>query len=249
MLKVAFEYPFSLHSILSQYTTLDFFIAPFVPKEFIRKPSEKYCILDNGTYELREDCKTTLPELLNIASIINADEIVLPEVWASSVKTTRLVSELSKQVYSLKKMAVVQGNSVDELLVCGRDLSRLDIDCIGLGAYYPFMENLTSLERSEIRYQLILDLNSLGVPLHVLGIHSFTELKACRKANNVRSLDTSFPVLFGVHGISLRQLDWSKIDYRKPKRPENFFNIKSVTFETLNLIIDNIKYFFEKLCV
>lgn len=98
--------------------------------------AQGFRILDNG---LIENAQVTVEDLLQKAELINADELILPDVYKDSRETFRRVSADIKWLrghgYEKKIQVVPQGDSLDDWLKCAMALITnfgTEIDTIGI---------------------------------------------------------------------------------------------------------------------
>lgn len=91
--------------------------------KFFKETACGYKILDNSVIE---NAQVTLEELVEKAELINADEIILPDVYKDSRETFRRISRDISWIreHGIKKelMVVPQGNSLDDWLKCATAL-------------------------------------------------------------------------------------------------------------------------------
>lgn len=151
-------------------------------------------MIDNSAYELsylegKSAC--TLEQVLEAAEIIDATEIVLPDIPRSidSVYVTMdAVREARRLGWKGHMMGVVQGNTIAEYLNCFHILNECkQIDILGIPKYVADMDNM-GFGRAHF-------INTISQhcqkPIHLLGLkYSIAEL-ALMDLTNVRSMDTS----------------------------------------------------------
>lgn len=99
----------------------------------------KYLIMDNG---LIEGDPRPISELISKAIELNADELVLPDVFTNGPATITAVADALEYVNEhmtqhqyhkpLKFMAVAQGRTIDEWVDCALTLIDLGVDVIGV---------------------------------------------------------------------------------------------------------------------
>lgn len=151
-----------------------------------------YKILDNSLIELGG--AVDLERVLNAAKVINADEIILPDVFQNGPATVKAVRESLQYLtdkwpnrdWPFKLMAVAQGATIEEWYTCYQELLAMpDVDVIGipkvLAKMHPqgrphFVNELCNLYRK---------------PHHLLGLwYSVSEFTDYRDLNLIRSCDT-----------------------------------------------------------
>lgn len=163
-----------------------------------------YKILDNSLIELGG--AVDLERVLDAAKAINADEIILPDVFQDGPATVKavkgslqcLISNWPNRNWPFKLMAVAQGSTIEEWYDCYQQLLAMpDVDVIGipkvLAKMHPqgrpyFVNELCNLRQK---------------PHHLLGLwYSMTELAEYRNLNEIRSCDTVLLGFMAKHGMS-----------------------------------------------
>ena len=163
---------------------------PFYAK--FAKEVHGYKILDNSLIELGGS--VDLQRVLNAAEDIDADEIILPDVFQDGPATIDAVNaalSLLNELYPnrnwpYKLMAVAQGKNEEEWYRCYKSLlNNPDIDVIGipkvLAKMHPqgrpyFVNELCDLTRK---------------PHHLLGLwYSVTEFNSYKNIQDIRSCDS-----------------------------------------------------------
>lgn len=151
-----------------------------------------YKILDNSLIELGG--AVDIDRVLRAAKLIEADEIILPDVFQNGPATVKAVKETLQYLNELypnrswpyKLMAVAQGRDEHEWLECYNELLAMpDVDVIGIpkvcAKMHPkgrpyFVNSLCNLRAK---------------PHHLLGLwYSFTELTEYNELEQIRSCDT-----------------------------------------------------------
>lgn len=163
-----------------------------------------YKILDNSLIELGGS--VDLQRVLNAAAQINADEIILPDVFQDGPATVEAVKGALQKLYDLypmrnwpfKLMAVAQGKDVEEWCDCYTYLCQHpDIDVIGIPkvcakmhpAGRPFFVNE------------LCDLSAK--PHHLLGLwYSMTEFTEYKRLDLIRSCDTVLLAYMAKYGMT-----------------------------------------------
>lgn len=148
-----------------------------------------YKILDNSLIE-NDGKALDIKKVLEVAQEINADELILPDVFLNGPATIRAVEDALKKVgasgYKGKLMAVVHGVNDQDWFETYRILNTIEeIDVLGIpkvtAKIHPrgrvhFANRICEESRKEI---------------HLLGLwYSFTELLDYRYPEKIRSMDT-----------------------------------------------------------
>ena len=204
---------------------------PFYAK--FAKEVKGYKILDNSLIELGG--AVDLRRVLNAAEDIDADEIILPDVFQNGPATIDAVnialSELNylypNRSWPYKLMAVAQGKNEEEWYQCYMSLLKNpDIDVIGipkvLAKTHPqgrpyFVNNLCNLHLK---------------PHHLLGLwYSMSEFNEYENIDVIRSCDTVLLGYMAKHGLSgagvrpdgyTVDLEEDVIDYANLNNRDNF---------------------------
>jgi hypothetical protein len=200
-----------------------------------------YIILDNGT---AEDEAVSPSLLLEAASRIAADEVILPDVWQDGRQTAKAVAhyfnsplwDLSRAPYTYT--AVAQGAHLWEWLWCFlKLLTDARVDVIGIPKNLDTLfgkgpVNFADNETGDIWYGRlgvvnwiteVCDVLKLRKPLHLLGIGTdYRELAHYTPLAKtfIRSVDTSSPVHCGLVGVHYPS-PYSRRSYVEPQKPMN----------------------------
>ena len=187
-----------------------------------------YKILDNSLIELGG--AVDLERVLNAAKVINADEIILPDVFQDGPATVKAVRESLQYLtdkwpnrdWPFKLMAVAQGATIEEWYTCYLELLAMpDVDVIGipkvLAKMHPQGRPYFVNELCDLRQK----------PHHLLGLwYSVSEFTDYRDLNLIRSCDTvllGFMAKYGMSSIGVRpdgftvDLENDVIDYTQIK--------------------------------
>lgn len=200
---------FPLGNICMEYTQdMHMYLTHMVEKypayAKVARDAPGYKILDNSLIELGG--AVDLERVLNAAKVINADEIILPDVFQdgpATVKTVKgslqyLTAKWPNRNWPFKLMAVAQGRDEKEWYECYQELLAMpDVDVIGvpkvLAKMHPggrphFVNELCNLRRK---------------PHHLLGLwYSVSEFTDYRDLNLIRSCDTVLLGFMAKYGMS-----------------------------------------------
>lgn len=181
----------------------------------------KFVILDNGA---AEGIVAPIEELYEKSLQINASELVLPDVFFNSNGTIAAVhgamDYLTKVGYKGRVMAVPQGRSLREWLVCALEIMHMGVHTIGVP------KNLVHTEGPEGRYKAIGGLlhlrrlvNNIMIEVHLLGCWTDPrEVGMIYNFCDVRGVDSRLPYLYAAEGWLL---DPDKYD-KPPKKNIDF---------------------------
>jgi len=203
---------------------------PYV--EFLREHNY-FKILDNGAAEGE---RVDADRLLECAKLINANEIIIPDVMLDAEKTIKLLKEFMSTVserekYEYSWMAVIQGKTPEEWINCYKTYINTQeiyrfVNTFGVpkSVAETFKEITGKTSISENRphalTQLLLRDNMFFIrQFHLLGLGHPSELPMLPR-RVVRSVDTSLPFLFGKQRKQLKfhtrdTRDWKqRLDYK-----------------------------------
>jgi len=167
--------------------------------------------LDNSCFELGASLSN---ELLHEWCLkILPSVVILPDTLGNKEATISQTNEFLASYPGTVNygMAVIQGNSPDEMLDCYqyfRDLRVGDFDqsiyMIGIPFVYSWVERDPYIQARE-RYLLLKRLNDERVvdhnrPHHLLGTWQAKEFNYYRDYNWIRSIDTSNPIMAAIDG-------------------------------------------------
>lgn len=167
-------------------------------------------ILDNSACELGEGLD--FAKVLKAAEIIDANEIVLPDIPRSGKSLSKTLSYLAGLSDSARKRfsiaAVAQGESLEQVLSCiDQILSLHSIDTIMIPKWYCVMNNSNGLGRHKITEYAIKRMRETN---HILNIHWLGLDTGARELITplneiVRSVDTGYYA-------ALSTPQWSSLD-------------------------------------
>lgn len=192
--------------------------------------AERFVILDNSLWENGHKA-INFDDSLRAAEMINASEIVLPDVWLDGEATVHSAYDhiwmARNYNYShplTKFAAVVQGTTKEEWLKCYTRLLQIEgihtihipkvMDKYWPGGRVALLHYLDATRQVSLRHDY-----------HLLGIwHDPIELAACKKLTWIRSCDTALPGHAAYYHVELGPLGLP-YNVEKTKRPEGYFNL------------------------
>lgn len=188
------------------------------------KNHKGYKILDNSLIEL--DGAMSMKDVLAAADLIEADEVVLPDVFvdgeATIKSTTEALEKYKEELKNYKTMAVVHGETVDEWLRTFHIFSaRPDIDVLGIPKV--MQEQFTEYGQPGRPRLLSKVIDLTDKDIHLLGLwSSFDELRYYGDdLKRIRSMDTSLPSLLELNKRSIfserEDCDQQTIDLERDK--------------------------------
>lgn len=198
------------------------------------KNAAGYKILDNSIIELGKALK--IEDLCDMAEQMAVDEIVLPDVLGDSMATYALVKESLRYIIDryngaapFKLMAVAQGKSPQEWLLCYHDLCDLPIHVIGIPKRVnKFISRVTLCEILEGKRDLTKEHHLLGMPGNP------KEISLVAGLDYLRSVDSCIAYITARDGIDISPV----IGCDRPEETINFDDEPSI--ETIALLHKNI---------
>lgn len=218
-LKIYHEAPISMFSEVQDFTDGDYALVHLLDqnakyrKMFVQAACQgRTIILDNSVFELGEpyDQGAYIEWIIRL----NPDYYVVPD------KQNDLEETLDKffsfiaipAIKSYPRMGVVQGKTDNELTQC-YDKMIPHCDIIGIPFDHPSWE---FGGYTNGRADFIQHLHTTGriyKPIHLLGVHLPQEITRYRNYKFIASIDTSNPVVHGLHGI---RYDRYGLPYKHP---------------------------------
>lgn len=208
---------------------------PFYAK--MAREIKGYKILDNSLIELGGS--VDLQRVLDAAAHIDADEIILPDVFQDGPATIRAVNAAIQELLAIypdgkfpyKIMAVAQGKDENQWYGCYHSLlNNPYVDVIGIPKVLAKMH-------PQGRPHFVNELCDLQAKQHhLLGLwYSMTELNEYTHIGDIRSCDTVLTGYMAKHGLSAAgvrpdgftvDLEMDVIDYNNFNTTDNIGRIK-----------------------
>jgi hypothetical protein len=217
--KIYHEAPLSMFDAVRQFTDGDYALVHLLDSneryaaEFMEsKRLGRHIILDNSAYELGESFD--INRFAHWVEALQPDLYVVPDKPGDVDATIEAFHDWNSKFADLpgKKMGVVQGKTVDEVVMCFESLQDIGADVIGvpflIGKRFVYLDsrlNGTPLSLMYMRVQLIEIIKQecpFRHPIHLLGVALPQEGAFYRKDDWVVSVDTSNPVLHGMFGTA-----------------------------------------------
>lgn len=262
-MKIAHESPISIFDIIQKETDYDYCLVHlYVENEQYRnkfleaKQRGREIILDNSIFELGEAFDSD--SYVEVIKELQPDWYIIPDSLENYHVTCQNYNNFVEKYPNLpgKKIGVIQGKTYSELVLCYNYLTThtQGVDMIGISFDYSIYEkwfpSLTKLESwSNGRMNFLKELSKeiyfrQNIPIHLLGCSLYTEFKnytsEFQKKNKLQiySLDTSNPIVCGLHSIALSK----HIKLKPSKKLFELIN-HQVSDSELKLILRNIKEF------
>lgn len=163
-----------------------------------QKGIKSFKILDNSACELGEGLDFRL--VLEAAEIIDADEIVLPDIPRSGKSLSRTLQyliDLDKGICAKYRIAAVcQGETFDQVVSCAEQILSIGaIKTIMLPKWYCSMNSSNGLGRHKLTEEIIGRISCSGrqdVEIHWLGLDTGIRELITPLNRMVRSVDTGY---------------------------------------------------------
>lgn len=238
------DYPYILGHLLVEGTKYyDEVYASF----YAQKIKEyEYSIMDNGLWELGDsiDYKT----LYEIGEKYKPSHLILPDCLnerkITTERTIKYLAEFEK-ISTPKFIGVIQGKTLEDLILMTEFYNAIDsVEVIAI----PLLSlpiSSPDINTEQYSYHRInVTRNILKVtkkPIHLLGCITPHEFRHYNQTDliNVKSIDTSAPIMYGLEGIKLN----TKEELIKGKTKLVDVMDLPLTFEQENIIAYNIRYF------
>lgn len=218
-----------------------------------------YITLDNSGFEMGDDIYTS-EQLIDLAFLVGAQEVMAPEHYLDMEKTATKVKDFMADFEQLTKekstsypydvpmkvFGTLHGRTIPELTALYRYFCTIGVDTIGFSCRLDVdMENrishpsLPSLAGALGRVQIIQHLISFGYwdhtkRHHLLGLNHPYELTFYPK-DVINSNDSSCAFMNGLY-----QLNIDNIFYTKPADPIDF-NLQNLNYKQIESIFRNIR--------
>lgn len=176
-----------------------------------RSNAGDYVMLDNSLIELGKS--VTMEDVLRAAEAIQANEIVLPDVYKSHEGTVKAVEDAlykyPKELKKYKLMAVCHGSDPSDWLSCHNHLVSIpEINTIGIPKVASTFSQFNNMGR--VRLCSTMEQNGLRSKkkeYHLLGVwnNPWPEIQQLSTLKWIRGVDTVLPVLMGIKGIAFDQ--------------------------------------------
>jgi hypothetical protein len=184
--------------------------------EFYRSLAQlgTYIILDNGAYEawLEDEPLPMLEETLGRAETVGAHEIQFLEAFWDGKGTVDVVRSWSEEMDQETRQqyawhAIVQGKDQEDYMYCFDALAEMEtVDVIGLPKIVTPRCFSRACHTDDLAITRIFAVTQLiqrtAKPFHLLGLEDPREVLIQRRwGTQIRSVDSSFPIIHAIHGI------------------------------------------------
>lgn len=255
------EAPLKIMPLIKDYTDGEY-ILPHLLDEYEdylnymmdSKKEGRYIIMDNSLNELKDKNNGkgyNEERLLHWIFKIEPNEFIIPDIWEDFKKS--IISAKKWFEYKLpkltKRVAVIQAKNYDEAKKCYKIYKDLGYKKIAFSYGASYYNDLVVNPNKDIgkalgRFNVICNMISEGIiktkdEIHLLGCSIPNEFLYYNKIKQIKSIDTSNPVMSGYEGIKYESYGLLE----KPKIKID--NIIDKPIKNLDIIINNIKCFKE----
>ncbi len=212
-------------------------------------------LLDNSLFELGEAFSGE--QFAKWIRHLQPDQYVIPDAFGDLPKTIKNAIDWFDSSYKhefshLQSIGVIQGQTYEELKACYDTLNQLEVDVIAItfaSDYYTSQNPHIDKNQARMfgRITLINRLLNDGVintdkPHHLLGAGLPQEFMFYQDSpfDFITQLDTSSPVIHGMHGIQYKE---GGLIYKEESKLADEVDIFLINFEQTKLIQSNIEKF------
>ncbi len=241
-MKVAHIVPAALYPVISQ-RGYQMALAQFLGREpaylAVYKALHRrgaFIMVDNGT---AEGTPLAWPDVVNIANMVHADEVVMSDVMRDGKATVELARSIQAEnlISPNRRMVVPQGKSWDEWEACLVELTMYcEFATIGVA------KHLESLPGGRVHaLEILSDEQYSFFNIHMLGCynHPLKEICAIKRFGSVRGIDTGAAVAYAQANILLdpdRDVDHKGLDWHVQVEAElvtqNITTIENMAYGT-----------------
>ena len=236
-MKIAFIVPFAHLEEFDEYSDFHLILAQHIQTKPFNNPyirffmfNKKYKILDNGAYEMKYPVPDT--ELIEKAHIVEADEIIVPDVFMECDETLKRVENFLRLFDKeglrgkFKLMAAPQGkDNAEYMKSLGRIQDIKEIDVIGLSflVVARCFEEISACKEVLPNRQMLtklIDLMAQSNPdkeYHLLGLGNCKELAHQKQYPWIRGNDSSSAFKHGLNRIAFHSRDGLNVPRIKEK--------------------------------
>lgn len=216
-IKVAHEAPISILHDIAAITDYDYCLVHLLEKyptykKYFKTVNDREILLDNSIFELGVAFDTK--KFVEAIEEIKPNFYIVPDVLENSLETMNSFTKFIKEYKNLPglKIGAIQGGSYQDIRDCYSYMSDV-ADYIAISFDFTYYEwvglGRTQLDRwCDGRQRLIENLISDGIwnwkkPHHLLGNSLMREMSWYTNNDiyNIRSVDTSNPVMAGLKGM------------------------------------------------
>jgi hypothetical protein len=235
-MKVSHETPFAYLENSLKYNDYDYLLPHLYDeyteyREFFKregKLNRRYIVMDNSLHEL--GVPYSKGRMISIIEEIKPDEFIVPDAWEDAITSMRQAKEWSfiELPEGVKKVAVVQGKSFNDVVKCYQTYKWLGYTKIAFSYGASYYNNIFPHPNKDIgkalgRQLVISQMIEMGLignsdEIHLLGCSLPQEFLYYKDVKQIKSMDTSNPVMAAFDGILYN--DWGLDSKPKTKIDE-----------------------------
>jgi hypothetical protein len=223
-MKVSHEIPFAYLEQSLKFNDYDYLLPHLYDeyteyREFFKregKLNRRYIVMDNSLHEL--GVPYSKGRMISIIEEIKPDEFIVPDAWEDAITSMRQAKEWSfiELPEGVKKVAVVQGKSFNDVVKCYQTYKWLGYTKIAFSYGASYYNNIFPHPNKDIgkalgRQLVISQMIEMGLignsdEIHLLGCSLPQEFLYYKDVKQIKSMDTSNPVMAAFDGILYN--DW-----------------------------------------
>jgi hypothetical protein len=235
-MKVSHEIPFAYLENSLKFNDYDYLLPHLYDeyteyREFFKregKLNRRYIVMDNSLHEL--GVPYSKGRMISIIEEIKPDEFIVPDAWEDAITSMRQAKEWSfiELPEGVKKVAVVQGKSFNDVVKCYQTYKWLGYTKIAFSYGASYYNNIFPHPNKDIgkalgRQLVISQMIEMGLignsdEIHLLGCSLPQEFLYYKDVKQIKSMDTSNPVMAAFDGILYN--DWGLDSKPKTKIDE-----------------------------
>jgi len=215
---VSHEIPFTYLQASLEFNDYDYLLPHLYDqfeeyKEFFQRSNhagKRHIIMDNSLHEL--GAPYSKGRMISIIEEIKPDEFIVPDAWEDATQSMRQAKEWSfiELPEGVKKVAVVQGKSFDDVVKCYQTYKWLGYTKIAFSYGASYYNDIFPHPNKDIgkalgRQLVISKMINMGLigksdKIHLLGCSLPQEFLYYKDVKQIVSIDTSNPVMAAFDG-------------------------------------------------
>lgn len=207
-MKLALECPTYLLKDIQPLADMDWILTHLVLQDeayakFYRE-SNNFQILDNSVNELLDPC--SLEDMKKANEVLGGVDVIVPPDYLGDHLSTEKALDKAVEVFGIDKiLPVVQGHELRYVMECAEYFKKLGFT--GIAVPYDITCNRTdsrevmASRRGEVIDPLVAEYDFYDI--HLLGMTTIEELKTYQDTEQVKSIDTGVPIVYGMNCMHL----------------------------------------------
>lgn len=215
-MKVSHEIPVAYLEDSKQFNDYDYLLPHLYDthegyREYFQKyKNDRYVVMDNSLHEL--GVPYSKGRMISIIEDIKPDEFIVPDAWENATTSMRQAKEWSfiELPEGVKKVAVVQGKSFNDVVKCYQTYKWLGYTKIAFSYGASYYNDIFPHPNKDVgkalgRQLVISKMIDMGIicktdEIHLLGCSLPQEFLYYKDINQIKSIDTSNPVMAAFDG-------------------------------------------------